>query len=243
MKPSRPSLHQQRLDAILDMYRDKEPRPGAERRHLLRLWREFVYPMRWRWRWRCSSPCSCRFSPICGRSWAKSPPTPSWKWEKPSRRRSCRSTCAGRSSSSSPIAATITSISCSSGRTATSLTLVSQRVVYEMRKALHQKLQRLPLSFFDGIQTGKLLSVVVDDVETLRMSVANTSIQACSSAAMLLIGATLLCCHQLAHGGDRARRAALLRDRPSAKFARIFARAISPRAAPPPSSTAPWRSG
>lgn len=47
MKPHRVSSHQKRLEAILDKYRDKEQRPAAERRHLQRLWREFVFPMRW----------------------------------------------------------------------------------------------------------------------------------------------------------------------------------------------------
>ena len=46
MIPKRPSHHQNRLEAILAMYRDTEPRPGAERRHLLRLWHEYVYPLR-----------------------------------------------------------------------------------------------------------------------------------------------------------------------------------------------------
>src|SRR4051794_24253423 len=48
MTPRRPSLYQQRIEAILDQYRDKEARPAAERQHFARVWRDYVYPMRWK---------------------------------------------------------------------------------------------------------------------------------------------------------------------------------------------------
>ncbi len=56
MKSARPSVYDLRLEAILEKYRDKERRPAAEREHLLRLWREFVRPMRLRLlaAWGCS---------------------------------------------------------------------------------------------------------------------------------------------------------------------------------------------
>ena len=73
------------------------------------------------------------------------------------------------------------------------ISLVGQRVVYELRKALHGKLQTLPLSFFDRIQTGKLLSVVLDDVGTIQQTVSTTAIQICTNSAGIIVGAILIC--------------------------------------------------
>lgn len=192
MKAHRPSVYQQRLDSILDVYRDTEVRPGAERRHLRRLWREFVYPMRWRlllsalltfanqiqpYLWALMEKITVDTILMVGKVIPPAELATHFRW-------------------------TIYLLLANSGyhilniffswQQSYQITLISQRVVYELRKTLHEKLQRLPLSFFDGIQTGKLLSVVVDDVETIRMSVANTSVQVFSSVAMLLVGAVLL---------------------------------------------------
>jgi ATP-binding cassette, subfamily B, multidrug efflux pump len=48
--------------------------------------------------------------------------------------------------------------------------LVSQRVIYEIRSALYQRLQSLSFSFYDTAQTGELMSRVTADVEALRMA-------------------------------------------------------------------------
>ena len=192
MTQTRPSLHQSRLEAILDMYRDREHRPGAERRHLIRLWKEYVFPLRVRlmlamlysllnqvqpyvWSYMMAF-CTDSILMVGKRIPADELPR-HFTWT-----------------------IAIFFANCAyhflniifSWQNSYQLTVISQRVVFELRKTLHQKLQQLPLSFFDGIQTGKLLSVVIDDVETIRMSVANTSVQVFASAGMLLIGAVML---------------------------------------------------
>jgi subfamily B ATP-binding cassette protein MsbA len=192
MKAKRPSIHQRRLDAILDMYRDKETRPGAERRHLLRLWHEYIYPLRRRLALGLIFTLLIQVQPYVWAYMAKI----------------CADTILMVGKQIPPGAlvkhlhwAIILFFANGSyhvlntvfiWQNSYQLTLIGQRVVFELRKELHQRLQQLPLSFFDGIQTGRLLSVVVDDVETIRMTVANTSVQVCSSLAMLLIGFSLL---------------------------------------------------
>lgn len=192
MTDRRPSHHQRRLEAILDLYRDREHRPGAERRHLIRLWHEYIHPLRGRlvlamfysllnqvqpYLWAYMTAVATDVVMMVGK---RIPPEQLGKhftW-------------------------TIALFFANCGyhllniifswQNSYQLTLISQRVVFELRKTLHLKLQQLPLSFFDGIQTGKLLSVVIDDVETIRMSVANTSVQVFASGGMLLIGAGML---------------------------------------------------
>jgi len=192
MSAARPSMHQRRLEAILEMYRDREVRPGAEKRHLLRLWREYVYPLRLRLAVALLFTLLIQIQP--------------YVWSYMAKIVTDTILMVGKRIPPAQLTQHIHwviflyLINCSYHvlnitfvwQNSYHLTIISQRVVYELRKTLHQKLQQLPLSFFDGIQTGRLLSVVVDDVETIRMSVANTSVSACSSAGMLLIGFTLL---------------------------------------------------
>lgn len=188
----RPSLHQRRLEAILDMYRDRESRPGAERRHLLRLWREFIYPLRGRLALGLLFTLLIQIQPYI--------------WSFMMKITADTILMVGKRLPPGVLEqhlhwviylflANVGYHACNTvfmWQNSYQLTLIGQRVVFELRRELHQRLQQLPLSFFDGMQTGRLLSVVVDDVETIRMSVANTSVSACSSAAMLLIGLGIL---------------------------------------------------
>ncbi|HYF92660.1 MAG TPA: ABC transporter ATP-binding protein [Symbiobacteriaceae bacterium] len=48
--------------------------------------------------------------------------------------------------------------------------LVSQRVIFEIRSDLYQKLQTLSFGFYDKAQTGELMSRVTADVEAVRMA-------------------------------------------------------------------------
>jgi subfamily B ATP-binding cassette protein MsbA len=193
MSGRRPNHYQRRLDAILDEFRDKEIRPGAERRHLLRLWREFVSPMRVRLFAAILLTLIVQAQPYAWAFMAKVTadlilmvnghiPTQElhthfvwvlWLF------------CAN---SGYHILLTY-----AIWQSTYQITLIGQRVVFELRKSLHEKLQALPLSFFDGIQTGKLLSVVLDDVETIRQSVAGTGVRVVSSLVTLLLGTLLVC--------------------------------------------------
>ncbi|HWI64078.1 MAG TPA: ABC transporter ATP-binding protein [Symbiobacteriaceae bacterium] len=51
-----------------------------------------------------------------------------------------------------------------------SMELVSQRVIFEVRSDLYQKLQSLSFGFYDRAQTGELMSRVTADVEAVRQA-------------------------------------------------------------------------
>ena len=194
MKPARPSIYEKRLEAILEQYRDKEPRPAAEREHLLRLWREFVSPMRVRLFAAIFFSLVINLQPfvwpfmtkividtiLCvqqhGVAAAQLPLHERWViilFFVNSGIHICVVLCSWQYNYN--------------------ITLVGQRVVFELRKALHDKLTGLPLSFFDHMQTGRLLSVVLDDVSTIQASVGGVAVNLISNIMLTLIGTVLLC--------------------------------------------------
>ncbi|CAA9551696.1 MAG: Heterodimeric efflux ABC transporter, permease/ATP-binding subunit 1 [uncultured Thermomicrobiales bacterium] len=68
----------------------------------------------------------------------------------------------------------------------------SQGVAYELRDTLFTKLQRLSFSYYDGQQTGQLLTRLTSDVEQIRTFAGTGLVQICSSVVMLLGSAILL---------------------------------------------------
>ena len=69
---------------------------------------------------------------------------------------------------------------------------VGQRIVYRIRLDLHQKIQRLQMTFFDRQQTGKIMSRLLDDVQLLQNEVATTFVQTTRHVARILIGVVVL---------------------------------------------------
>ena len=53
------------------------------------------------------------------------------------------------------------------------MSYVGQRVIVQLRQQLYDHLQRLPLSFFDGMPTGQLMSRVTNDVNLILGAVSN----------------------------------------------------------------------
>ncbi len=68
----------------------------------------------------------------------------------------------------------------------------SQGVAYELRDALFAKLQRLSFSYYDGQQTGQLLTRLTSDVEQIRTFAGAGLVQIISAVTMLLGTAILL---------------------------------------------------
>jgi len=194
MKPARPSVYEKRLEAILDKYRDKEPRAGAEREHLLRLWREFVYPMRWRLLLALCCALLTNLQPYVWPYMSKIVVDSILCVQHPEQ------VMANLAQHEQWIIILFV-VNCSIHITVVlaswqynyNITLVGQRVVFELRKALHNKLTALPLSFFDRTQTGRLLSVVLDDVSTIQASVGGVAVNFCNNVILMLIGTVLLC--------------------------------------------------
>ena len=68
---------------------------------------------------------------------------------------------------------------------------ISQKTVYNMRKAINDKLSRLPLSFFDSKTHGEILSRVVNDVDNVSGTLQQ-SITQLISAVVTLVGSIIM---------------------------------------------------
>ncbi len=63
---------------------------------------------------------------------------------------------------------------------------LSQRVAYQLRADLFNKLVELPVRFFDGHQTGDIISRVSYDIDTVTSSLSNDFLQIAASSIMVL---------------------------------------------------------
>lgn len=68
---------------------------------------------------------------------------------------------------------------------------VSQEVVIGLRAALHQKLMRLPMAYFDAQQTGKLMARVTSDVGSI-LSFVNSGLLQLLNDLLLAVGIALV---------------------------------------------------
>jgi ABC-type multidrug transport system fused ATPase/permease subunit len=193
----KPNAQQRRLEAILDRYRDKEDRPGAERRHLLRLWRDYIAPMRWslalallmnlliasqQFVWALITRYTADTILMAKPGVAGTGVLPEFAWYHYQLIILFFAI----------MALMHVSIVFFTWVMNVTVVRVGRRVIFALRKALHETLTSLPLSFFDGIQTGRLLAVVIDDVSTVQQAVAGTGINAITHITTLIIGAVVL---------------------------------------------------
>jgi ABC-type multidrug transport system fused ATPase/permease subunit len=70
------------------------------------------------------------------------------------------------------------------------MTRVGQQLLQSMRGDMFRRLQKLPLTYFDGIPSGVVVSRVINDVQTVNDLLANGIIQALSD--MLILGFTVV---------------------------------------------------
>jgi ABC-type multidrug transport system fused ATPase/permease subunit len=192
MSGNRSNAHQQRFEAILARYRDKEPRPGAELRHLRRLWREYIYPIRWRLFIAIITTMLVALTPyaysfilkeLADVALAVGKPIPPQEMSEHYRWLFILF-----------LANTLLhfpEVFCTY-KARQNISLMGQTIVYELRKVLHEKLQSLPLSFFDRTQTGKLLSVVLDDVATVQASIGMLGINIFTYVTTILVGGIIM---------------------------------------------------
>lgn len=71
------------------------------------------------------------------------------------------------------------------------VTGVSQKVSYKLRKEISQKINRLPLKYFDSISHGEVLSRVTNDVDTVSQSL-NQSLSQIITSATTLVGVLIM---------------------------------------------------
>lgn len=62
---------------------------------------------------------------------------------------------------------------------------LSQKIVYQMRREVFEKLVELPVRFFDGHQTGDIISRISYDIDTINASLSNDFLQIATSAIMV----------------------------------------------------------
>ena len=71
------------------------------------------------------------------------------------------------------------------------VSFVGQRVVIDIREALFEKFQRMPLAYFDRHQTGEIMSYVTNDVQALQSALVDKLIEFVTEAS-ILIGSIVL---------------------------------------------------
>jgi subfamily B ATP-binding cassette protein MsbA len=72
------------------------------------------------------------------------------------------------------------------------ITHIGQRVVFQLRKDLHEKLQSLQLTFFDQQQIGKIMARLFDDVGVIQASVSAVFVRLITNLCMLIVGVVIL---------------------------------------------------
>ena len=66
------------------------------------------------------------------------------------------------------------------------MTNISQKIGYKMRNEINEKINRLPMNYFDKRQTGEVLSVITNDVDTLTQGLGQSASQLFSSLTTLV---------------------------------------------------------
>lgn len=72
------------------------------------------------------------------------------------------------------------------------LGVAAQRAITEMRKRVQAKVERLPISYFDSTQTGKLISRIMNDAEGIRNLVGSGLVQLVGSLITAAIALVVL---------------------------------------------------
>ncbi len=66
------------------------------------------------------------------------------------------------------------------------MTGVTQKITYQLRKAISEKINRMPMKYFDGKTHGEVLSRVTNDIDTLSMSMNQSVIQIITSITTVI---------------------------------------------------------
>ena len=71
------------------------------------------------------------------------------------------------------------------------MTGISQKLTYRMRKEISEKINRMPMNYFDKMTHGEVLSRITNDVDTLSMSL-NQSVTHLITSVTMLIGVLVM---------------------------------------------------
>ncbi len=73
------------------------------------------------------------------------------------------------------------------------MTSVSQRTSYKLRKEVSKKLNKLPMGYFDKQNTGDILSIITNDIDTLQINLNQSATQLITSI-VTVIGIFIMMC-------------------------------------------------
>ena len=71
------------------------------------------------------------------------------------------------------------------------MTTISQKITFKMREQLSQKISKLPLKYFDNVETGNIVSLVTNDIETISQNLSQSFVQIIS-AIVTVIGVAIM---------------------------------------------------
>ncbi len=66
------------------------------------------------------------------------------------------------------------------------MTNIAQKISYRMRKQISEKINVLPMNYFDTKLTGEVLSIITNDIDTLSMNLNQSATQIISSIATII---------------------------------------------------------
>ena len=66
------------------------------------------------------------------------------------------------------------------------MTGVSQKLTYRMRKEISEKINRMPMNYFDKMSHGEILSRITNDVDTLSQSLNQSATQMITSVTTII---------------------------------------------------------
>ena len=66
------------------------------------------------------------------------------------------------------------------------MTGISQKMTYRMRREISEKIQRLPMKYYDKMTHGEILSRITNDVDTLSQSLNQSATQVITSVTTLI---------------------------------------------------------
>ena len=68
---------------------------------------------------------------------------------------------------------------------------LSQRIVFQMRQQVFDRLTQLPVRYFDGTQTGDIVSRISYDIDTVNASLSNDLLQI--AASVITVVGSFIC--------------------------------------------------
>ncbi len=66
------------------------------------------------------------------------------------------------------------------------MTNIAQKITYKMRKDISEKINKLPMNYFDTRQTGEILSVITNDIDTLSTNLNQSASQIITSITTII---------------------------------------------------------